>query len=169
MRKYQVAGYVKLAKLWETKRDKAIAYHKAYYERKYKSDERMELVGVYVDITGNKHVYHRNDMLRLLNDCRSGKVNCIAAQTSGYLAPNLEEFCYLYSYISELNIDIAIITEDSQYQINTIDNPENQGEALARMARQYTAALSKEYAVWKYRLEKRIEKVIENERGAANG
>ena len=53
-RKYKVGGYVKLAKLWERAKDAAVAYHSSYYAEKFKTDSDKKLVGVYIDITGNK-------------------------------------------------------------------------------------------------------------------
>ena len=52
--KKRVAGYVKLAKLWEKRREAAMPYHNQYYCEKYADSDRFELAGVYVDITGNK-------------------------------------------------------------------------------------------------------------------
>ena len=53
-RKYKVGGYVKLAKLWERSKDAAVAYHSSYYAEKFRDDADKRLVGVYIDITGNK-------------------------------------------------------------------------------------------------------------------
>ena len=56
-RKYKVGGYVKLAKLWERSKDAAVAYHSSYYAEKFRDDADKRLVGVYIDITGNKEIY----------------------------------------------------------------------------------------------------------------
>ena len=56
-KKYKVAGSVKLAKLWERKKDDSISLHNEYYIEKYKVDPNMELQSVYIDITGNIPVY----------------------------------------------------------------------------------------------------------------
>lgn len=58
-RKYKVGGYVKLAKLWERSKDAAVAYHSSYYAEKFRDDADKRLVGVYIDITGNKEIYKR--------------------------------------------------------------------------------------------------------------
>ena len=55
--RYKVGGYVKLAKLWERSKDAAVAYHSSYYAEKFKTDSDKKLVGVYIDITGNKEIY----------------------------------------------------------------------------------------------------------------
>ena len=58
-RKYKVGGYVKLAKLWERSKDAVVAYHSSYYAEKFRDDADKRLVGVYIDITGNKEIYKR--------------------------------------------------------------------------------------------------------------
>ena len=63
-RKYKVGGYVKLAKLWERAKDAAVAYHSSYYAEKFKTDSDKKLVGVYIDITGNKEIYKRPEGCR---------------------------------------------------------------------------------------------------------
>ncbi len=166
---YRVGGYVKLAKLWERSRDKALAYHNEYYKKKYKNNLQMKLIDVYIDITGNKHIYHRPEMIRLLCDCKMGRVNCIASQTKGYLAADFEEFCYMYSYVSEFNNGIVFITEDSHYQIDTLYNPERQKEELKKMSEKYISATPKEYELWKKKLTKAMVKYMNIEKGSSNG
>ena len=87
-RKYKVGGYVKLAKLWERSKDAAVAYHSSYYAEKFRDDADKRLVGVYIDITGNKEIYKRPEMVHLLKDCKKGSVNLIFSQTRAYLAAN---------------------------------------------------------------------------------
>ena len=99
---YRVAGYVKLAKLWEKNKEAALSYHKRYYKEKCDKIPGWILQGVYVDITGQKLIYKRPQMLHLLKACRNGEVDCIAAQTKAYLAANSEEFCYLLKFLSEM-------------------------------------------------------------------
>ena len=48
---YRVAGYVKLAKLWEKNKEVALSYHKRYYKEKCDKIPGWILQGVYVDIT----------------------------------------------------------------------------------------------------------------------
>lgn len=74
--KYKVAGYVKLAKLWERSAEKAIAYHRAYYKEKYEDSDRFVLFDVYVDITGQKEISRRPAMLRVIRDCMRGDSLC---------------------------------------------------------------------------------------------
>lgn len=154
----RVAGYVKLARMWEKRRADALAYHEAYYKGKYKDSPDAELVGVYVDITGEKQMIKRHGMLRLLGDCRRGKVECIAVQTKAYLAADTREFCYLLKTLSGFNGGIDIVTEDVDYHIDTARNPENQKEALLEMADRYIALNPQDFSAWHGRLLQAIEK-----------
>ncbi|MBQ7644089.1 MAG: hypothetical protein IJS84_03595 [Spirochaetales bacterium] len=145
---YKVGAYVKLAKLWERKRDSAIRLHNEYYREKYRSDNQMSLYGVYVDITGNKEIWKRPQMIQLLMECRSGHVNCIATQTKAYLAANTEDLFFLLHYLFTLPKRIEIVTEDPQFNINTIEDEESQRESLSTAASKYTKVESYRYVSW---------------------
>lgn len=58
-KRYSVAGYVKLAKLWEKNKKQALEYHREYYSEKYLKIENYMLYDVYVDITGQKQIYKK--------------------------------------------------------------------------------------------------------------
>lgn len=148
MSKLRIAGYVKLAKLWERNAEQAREYHTAYYYNKYAELDSVEVVGVYVDITSYKEIYKRSEMLRLIRDCSLGLIDCIASQTRGYLAANTREFCYLIHYLFSLGKDIEIITEDDNYNINTAVNQDKQKEALVKMAEDYITLNPEDYLDW---------------------
>lgn len=161
--KYKVGGYVKLAKLWERSRESAIDYHERYYTNKYLDSEEFELVGVYIDITGFKETSKRPAMVRLLRDCAYGKINCIAAQTKGYLAANTKEFCYLIKFLSDLEHRIDILTEDDVFNINTIVNEDMQYECLVHMADDFVYLNPPDYIQWLEKLQKAEEKLESQE------
>lgn len=149
MKVYHVAGYVKLAKLWERTKNNAIAYHNKYYSDKFKDDPEMELVGVYIDITGQKNIKRRPQMVRLIRECIAGRVDCIATQTRAYLAANNEEFFYLLYLLFGLNPSIHIVTEDDNYHIDTIRDEDNQTAALKKMVSDYVQIKQEDYNAWK--------------------
>ena len=101
-KKLRVAGYVKLEKLWERRRAQALEYHTKYYAKKYSDSTDFELVGVYIDITGRKEIKNRPEMLRLIHDCKEGRIDCIATQSRAYLAANTGEFCSLIRYLFDM-------------------------------------------------------------------
>lgn len=147
--KIQLAGYVKLAKLWEKNADKAILYHRSYYEKKYADESRVNLVDVYIDITGQKIIPKRPEMVRLLKDCTNGKISCIEAQTKGYFAANTQELCFLLKYLFDLPYRIDLLTEDKEYHIDTIQDEDGQRQALKKMADDYTGLYPDDYDRWK--------------------
>lgn len=151
-----VAGYIKLSNQWNRIRDKAINYHQEYYKKKYSNSVIYTLYDVYIDITSKKEISQRPEMLRLLRDCSSGKIDCIAAQTKGYLAANTKEFCYLIKFIFDMDYFIDIITEDDIYNINTFNNQDRQREALYQMAAQYIDLNPDGFIIWKEKIIKEI-------------
>lgn len=157
--KLQVAGYVKLAKLWERSKDAAIETHYRFYGELFEDSEDFELVDVYIDITGQKTIPKRMEMVRLLRDCMAGKIDVIATQTRAYLAANPAEFCYLVKFLFDLETTIDIITEDEQYKIDTLVDEDGQREALYAMADQFVSMTQIKYADWLERLLHSIEKL----------
>lgn len=145
---YRVGGYVKLAKLWERSRDAALSLHKEYYQKKFSESKGMKLINVYIDITGNKEIRKRPEMLRLIRDCKEGKINCVATQTRAYLAANNEEFFYLLYLLLGLNPPIEIVTEDDDYIFNTIWNPDHQREVMKQTASEYVQMNPEGYQNW---------------------
>ena len=119
-RKYKVGGYVKLAKLWERSKDAAVAYHSSYYAEKFRDDADKRLIGVYIDITGNKEIYKRPEMVHLLKNCKNGVVNLVFSQTRAYLAANTCDFCFLLKYLFDLPMRVDIVTDDDDQRIDTI-------------------------------------------------
>ena len=156
MNAMRYAGYVKLAKLWERSRDSAITYHRNYYADLVQSMPDATLADVYIDITGQKEIRNRKEMIRLLKDCRDRKVDCILTQTKAYLAANSREFCYLFRYLSDIPNRVDIVTEDEQYHINTIHNSDNQKEALLEMANSYIQFHPDDYIKWKQNIDNAI-------------
>ena len=148
MEKIKCVGYVKLAKLWERSENAAMKFHYDYYEKKIAGIKGCELVGVYIDITGKKEIFNRGEMVRLIKDCQSGKVDRIYTQTKAYLAANTKEFCYLLKFLFSLSHRIDIITEDFDYNINTVINEDEQREALLKMANDYIAMFPQEFQEW---------------------
>ena len=175
MGKIRVAGYVKLAKLWEKRKEAALPYHEAYYRALFADSEIFELAGVYVDITGNKEIYKREAMIRLIRDCLDGKVDCIMAMTKGYLAANMRDFSYLFKYLMDarggridfMTEDESDIEDHSGFYIDTVKNEDDQKSALKEMVDQLAGLYPKDYSDWVAKLERAIERMKEGK--ATNG
>ena len=147
-KKYKIGGYVKRAKL-NLRNEKDIrAFHRGIFVSRFGGFEDGELIDVYIDITGYKETSKRPEMLRLMRDCADGKVNLIFAETKGYLAANTREFCYWLNFIFNLNDRVDIITDDDQFNINTITNTDSQREALIKMAEDYIYLNPPDHQKW---------------------
>ena len=157
-KKLKVAAYVKLAKLWERRREAAIKNQYRYYTEKFRDDDQFELVDVYIDITGQKEIPNRSAMVRLLRDCMDGRIDVIATQTKAYLAANAADFCYLVKFLFHLDPPIDLITEEEKYSIDTITNDDDQREALTGMVNKFVSMTQSEYANWLERLLDSMEK-----------
>lgn len=107
-KKYLVAGYVKNALLWKNRNpEEMIAYNRFYFEEQLSEMENMELVDVYVDVTGHKETYKRPEMVRLLKDITEGKVNMIYSApvaTSQLMSMNC--VCLWSFYLSKMKWSI---------------------------------------------------------------
>ena len=117
-------------------------------ERRFGDFEDGTLVDVYIDITGYKETAKRPEMLRLMRDCADGKVNLIFAETKGYLSANTREFCYWLHFIFNLKERVDIITDDDEFNINTILNADTQREALIKMAEDYIYLNPPDHQKW---------------------
>lgn len=146
--KYRIGGYVKRAKLNLRNSEDVKAYHRGIYERRFGAFEDGVLIDVYIDITGYKETAKRPEMLRLMRDCADGKVNLVFAETKGYLAANTREFCYWLHFIFHLEQRVDIITDDDQFNINTVINDDHQREALMKMAEDYIYLNPPDHQKW---------------------
>lgn len=147
-RDYRIGGYVKRAKLNLRNEREIRAFHQNVFKRRFGDFEDGELVDVYIDITGCKETVKRPEMLRLMRDCADGKVNLIFAETKGYLAANTREFCYWLHFIFNLSDRVDIITDDDQFNINTVINEDKQREALIKMAEDYIYLNPPDHQKW---------------------
>ena len=157
--KIRVAGYAKLAKLWDKNREQALAYHNNFFIQKYNENDCFELAGVYVDITGNKDIKKRPEMIRLLSDCQKGKIDLIAVQTKGYLAANTRELCYLIKFLFDLESPINLLSNDVNYHIDTLTNEDSQREELYRMAANYCRLNINDFSKWKLEVKEAISEI----------
>ena len=159
MSKLRAAGYVKLAKLWEKSKDKVIEVTSRYFVERYANDENISVQGIYIDITGNKNIYRRPEMVHLLRNCSMGQIDVICVQTRAYLAANTEELFFLLNYLFELEYRVDIKTDDNDRRIDTLLDSENQRTLQRNTAVQYVNIKKDEYKTWLGKLEKAMDKI----------
>lgn len=147
-KQYRIGGYVKRAKLNLRNESDIRAFHRNAMEKRFGEFGDGKLVDVYIDITGYKEIAKRPEMLRLMRDCADGKVNMIFAETKGYLAANIRELCYWLHFIFHLRSRVDIITDDVDFNINTIKDVDHQREALMKMANDYVYLNPPDHHKW---------------------
>lgn len=145
---YRVGGYVKRAKLNLRNGAEVKAFHHETMEERFSGFADCVFVDTYIDITGYKETSRRPEMLRLMRDCAEGEINLVFAETKGYLAANTREFCYWLHFIFNLDQRVDLVTDDDQFNINTIINEDGQREALEKMAEDYIYLNPPDYQKW---------------------
>ena len=76
------------------------------------------------------------------------ETDIIDMQTKGYLAANTREFCYMIRYLFDMEHTVHLVTEDQDYNINTLSNEDNQRDLLHEMASGYCALNPDDYDIW---------------------
>lgn len=165
--KYRAAGYVKLAKLWEKDRESIIPALDAAYRHAFAGSPTIQIMEVFVDITGKTHIYDRKEMVRLLRDCASGKIEVIISQTQAYLAANALEFFYLAHFVMTLPMQVELITDEdsAEFKINTIAENGLQRNALYKMSCDVIELNKADYQKWKGQVLQAISKLEKAEKG----
>ena len=148
-----------MAKLWEKSKEKVIEVNSQYFIERYADDKKISIQGIYIDITGNKNIYKRQEMVRLLLDCSIGQIDVICAQTRAYLAANTEELFFLLYFIFGLDYRIDVKTDDTDRRIDTILDSGGQRSILYNTALQYVEVRKTEYEQWLSRLKKAMGKI----------
>ena len=121
----------------------------AVYREKFADDPNLKLVDLYIDITGEKEIAHRPEMLRLLRDCTLGKIDCIASADSSISGGKHAGILLSHQIVFSMTPEIEIITEDENYKFDTLINIDQQRQALLKMANDYVGLKPAAYEAWK--------------------
>lgn len=157
MKKNRVVGYVKLAKLWEKRRSQALTYHNRYYREKYNESDDFELIGVFVDITGQKSITKRTEMIKVIAMAMRGEIDVVSVQTSAYIAANMEELCFWLYLILTLEHRVDVITDDEKLKMDTFHNSDNERKELIEMSENYIQMSGDRFKIWKIKIQEAIE------------
>jgi hypothetical protein len=95
-------------------------------------------------------------MLQLIKDCQKKKINCVATQTKAYLAANTEDFFFIIYFLFTMPSRVDLVTEDADYNINTIINAEQQREELLAAAKKYISVEPARYLEWVNKVEDKL-------------
>ena len=109
---------------------------KNYYEDMVKSHPNWELVDIYADegISGTS-LKHRDEFIRMIKDCREGKIDLIITKMVSRFARNEEDLQHYKKLLKRLNPPVGILFETERlYTLN--DNSDMQLSFLGTMAQE---------------------------------
>ncbi len=109
---------------------------KNYYEDMVNNHPNWELVGIYADegISGTS-LKHRDEFIRMIKDCRAGKIDLIITKTVSRFARNEEDLQHYKKLLKKLNPPVGILFETERlYTLN--ENSDMQLSFLGTMAQE---------------------------------
>ena len=147
-RKLRVAAYARVSSNSEDQKHSFVAQN-AYYSKLITDNPDWELVDVYADkgITGTS-VEKREDFLRMMEDCRKGRIDRILVKSSSRFARNAKESLEAVRELKALGVSVY-------FEEQNIDTAQASGEILtamfAALAQRESEAIS-ERMRWSYRM-----------------
>lgn len=147
IRKLRVAAYARVSSNSEDQKH-SFAAQNAYYSKLITDDPDWELADIYADqgITGTS-IDKRDDFLRMMEDCRKGRIDRILVKSSSRFARNAKESLEAVRELAALGVSVY-------FEEQNIDTAQVSGEVLiamfAALAQRESEAIS-ERMRWSYR------------------
>ena len=147
-RRLRVAAYARVSSNSEDQKHSFVAQN-AYYSKLITDNPDWELVDVYADkgITGTS-IEKREDFLRMMEDCRKGRIDRILVKSSSRFARNAKESLEAVRELKALGVSVY-------FEEQNIDTSQASGEILtamfAALAQRESEAIS-ERMRWSYRM-----------------
>ena len=155
-RKLRVAAYARVSSNSEDQKH-SFAAQNAYYSKLITDDPNWELADIYADqgITGTS-IDKRDDFLRMMEDCRKGRIDRILVKSSARFARNTKESLEAVRELAALGVSVY-------FEEQNIDTVQVSGEVLiamfAALAQRESEAIS-ERMRWSYRVRMQFGKFI---------
>lgn len=146
-RKLRVAAYTRVSSNSKDQ-EHSFAAQNAYFSKLITDNPDWELADIYADqgITGTS-IDKRDDFLRMMEDCRKGRIDRILVKSSSRFARNTKESLAAVRELKSLNISVY-------FEEQNIDTAQVSGEVLiamfAALAQRESEAIS-ERMRWSYR------------------
>ena len=104
-RKLRVAAYARVSSSKDAMLH-SLSAHVSYYNKYISSHDDWEFVGIYADegISGTKE--DRDEFQRMINDCRSGKIDLILTKAISRFARNTMTMLEIVRELKNLNVDV---------------------------------------------------------------
>ena len=147
-RKLRVAAYARVSSNSEDQKH-SFAAQNAYYSKLITDNPDWELTDIYADqgITGTS-IDKRDDFLRMMEDCRKGRIDRILVKSSSRFARNAKESLEAVRELAALGVSVY-------FEEQNIDTAQVSGEVLiamfAALAQRESEAIS-ERVRWSYKV-----------------
>lgn len=148
-RKLRVAAYARVSSNSEDQKH-SFAAQNAYYSKLITDTPDWELADIYADqgITGTS-IDKRDDFLRMMEDCRKGRIDRILVKSSSRFARNAKESLEAVRELAALGVSVC-------FEEQNIDTAQVSGEVLiaifAALAQRESEAISKRRR-WSYQVQ----------------
>ena len=148
-RKLRVAAYARVSSNSEDQKH-SFAAQNAYYSKLITDNHDWELTDIYADqgITGTS-IDKRDDFLRMMEDCRKGRIDRILVKSSSRFARNAKESLEAVRELAALGVSVC-------FEEQNIDTAQVSGEVLiaifAALAQRESEAISKRRR-WSYQVQ----------------
>ena len=148
-RKLRVAAYARVSSNSEDQKH-SFAAQNAYYSKLITNNPDWELADIYADqgITGTS-IDKRDDFLRMMEDCRKGRIDRILVKSSSRFARNAKESLEAVRELAALGVSVY-------FEEQNIDTAQVSGEVLiaifAALAQRESEAISKRRR-WSYQVQ----------------
>lgn len=144
--KLRVAAYVRVS-TDSTQQEGSLILQREYYENLIKSNPKYEFVGIYEDdgISATS-VERRKGFLKLMEDCRAGKIDLILTKSISRFARNTGDLLHYINMLNALNPPVEV-----QFEADRTSTAEKSGELLITslgMLAQWESQTKSESITW---------------------
>lgn len=110
-KRLKVAAYCRVSTEYEEQRQ-SLKSQVAYYTQKICDNSDWDFAGIYAEQESGTRVDNRDEVQRLMNDCRNGKVDLVLMKSLSRFGRNNLYVLLMLDELSKLNIVVYFETED---------------------------------------------------------
>ena len=110
-KKLMVAAYCRVSTEYEEQRQ-SLKSQVAYYTQKICDNPDWDFAGIYAEQKSGTRVDNRDEVKRLMNDCRNGKVDLILMKSLNRFGRNTLDVLLMLNELSKLNVAVYFEIED---------------------------------------------------------
>ncbi len=106
----KVAAYCRVSTQQEIQHH-SLEAQRTYYEKLITENPAWEFVGIYADEASGRHNAKMRDFQRIMEDCRSGKIDLILVKSISRLGRNTLQFLQACDELTQLGVDVYFEVE----------------------------------------------------------